>query len=194
MKRRGPLLLVVVVVGAILTFIGWKAWAMYRATETGRPALDKWRTAVIAAVARIFGASSSPAIARACMAIMNNEAPARWDGEALIVGDATLGGGPSVGPMQVYRATAKELGLWAPPPDVTTIEEEREAYALVSTDTARCIVMGVTVLKKKLEIANGDLEDAIRRYNGGGTKAAAYRDRALAFASEKWGDGWQATA
>lgn len=187
--RRAPLVLVVL--GAVVAFLSWRAWKMYRATQTGIPALDRWRSTVLRAVAATFNVRSSPALARACMTIMHNEAPARWDGEAIIIGDATLGGGPSVGPMQVYRSTAKELGLWAPPPDVAgDIAAEREAYELVATDTARCIAMGVEVLASKLEAADGDLADAIRRYNGGGQKARDYQTHALAFAVERWGPSW----
>ena len=86
------------------------------------------------------------------------------------VGDETSSHGPSIGPMQVSRDTAKDLGLWAPDPSV----DEREAYAAMSEDEAQGIKWGCAVLANKLESASS-MADAVRAYNGSGTAAETYR-------------------
>lgn len=118
-------------------------------------------------------------ILRALIAIVHNESagdPSNY------LGDATLGGGPSIGPMQVYRSTAKDLGLWTAPAGVS-IEEERATYAQLSTDESLGIHWGVLVFKDKLGQAQGDIREAIRRYNGSGPAAEKYADKAVAWAA-----------
>lgn len=187
--RRGlwlPLavLLALLLLGGTVT-LAMKAAQLYAATATGTPNLDRFRLSVAWAVARQFGADASPELARAVMAIIRNESQGR---PAPVIGDAALGGGPSVGPMQVYRSTAKDLGLWAPPPDAQDDASERDAYASVANDEATGIRWGVAVFAAKLEAAGGDVADALRRYNGGGAAAAAYRDRAISWLdAQGWG-------
>jgi hypothetical protein len=161
--------------------------ALRAAVATDDPVLERWAPFVCDAVADVFG--NEPKIARACMSILNNELPGgARRGELVIIGDKDLPGGPSIGPMQVYRATAKDLRLWSPPPDVAGEDPwEREVYASIAHDPEQCIRWGVEVFRAKLQVAGGELDDAIRRYNGGGTAAAKYRDRALAFADATWG-------
>jgi len=110
------------------------------------------------------------------MSIVNNESagmPSNY------LGDITLAAGPSIGPMQVYRKTARELGLV--PDDISASD-----YAALSTKEFRTIGMGVAVFKSKLQAAGGDVADAIRRYNGSGDAAAAYQQRALSFLGSTW--------
>jgi hypothetical protein len=124
-------------------------------------------------------------IPRALMAILNNE----WPQKALrgVLGDKDASGGPSVGPMQVYRATALDLKLWTPP-EGTTNAQQRILYAAEAENVGRCFSWGVAVFKEKLRIAGGNISEAIRRYNGSGPRAEAYRDRALDFARAR---GWR---
>ena len=119
------------------------------------------------------------------MAIVNNESGGVADIKHYL-GDKTAKGGPSIGPMQVYRQTAKDLGLWSPPPGATAAEE-RAAYEALALDEALGIEWGTAVFADKLRIAKGDISEAVRRYNGAGERAELYRDKALAFFSDKWG-------
>jgi hypothetical protein len=158
--------------------------------KTGDRALDSYALEIVKAAVTVFGADelrSRPGILRALVAILNNELPpSRPVLGARILGDQAFAGGPSVGPMQVYRATAIDLGLWAPPEDATD-DEVRAAYADNADEPVQCIGWGVAVFKTKLKLAGDSLVDAVRRYNGGGPKAAAYRDRAVAFIAKTWG-------
>ncbi len=179
-----------IALGVIVAAIAAAVAALAAYMRTGIDALDGLRSRV--AWALLKRGIADPRYARSMMAIAHNEAPARWDGVSPIVGDATLGGGPSVGPFQVYRSTAKALGLWACPPDITEGgQDERDAYASVANDLDKCTDMGVAVFLDKLDAAGGDFEDAVRRYNGGGAAAQAYKARAVAFAADQ---GWDLNA
>src|SRR6266496_2531887 len=109
-------------------------YALYAATETGDPALEQWRLMICNAVARNFEPGADlVGVAQACLAIVNNELPpgaARM--HQFIVGDVGLRGGPSIGPMQVYRSTATEMGLFGPPPDATSDQDVRDAYTAIA--------------------------------------------------------------
>lgn len=131
------------------------------------------------------------------------DGPAAWDlripralmslcwkesrGRPPYVGDALLPGGPSIGPMQVYRRTAKDLKLWTPPKGLSD-SQERDLYLQLATDEDLGIHWGVLVFQQKLKEAKGDVGNAIRRYNGSGPAAEKYRDEVLAFATKLWGD------
>lgn len=151
--------------------------------KTGDGNLDRFAELVVSALDDESAANVDTV--RACMAIIRNESGGR---SPPVIGDATLGGGPSVGPMQIYRSTAKDLGLWTPPPEVEgDIDAERASYAELANDETWCVRAGCKVFVTKLQIAGGNVPDAIRRYNGGGPAAAAYRDRAVAFMTATWG-------
>lgn len=120
-----------------------------------------------------------PAIPRALVAIMNNESGGRT---VNLLGDTSASGGPSIGLMQMYRRTAEDLGLWTPPAGASE-KQARDAYAAASANISTGIRWGVAVFKQKLEDAKGNVPEAIRRYNGSGSAAEAYKQRALAFAS-----------
>lgn len=172
---------------AAVAFAGRAVVASWQALadgcRTGDDALDRWCGRVAAELWTQTLGSADVTDARACMSIIKNEGGAA---AGPLVGDATLGGGPSIGPMQVYRSTAKALALWSPPEGATD-DQERTVYAALATDEARCLSMGVAVYLNKLEAAGGDVADAIRRFNGGGTAAQAYQARALTFAQDTWG-------
>lgn len=158
---------------------------------TGSGYLDTYAEPAARELVREFG-GRAVFVARAFMAILHNEVRAGAEYGAVILGDQALAGGPSVGPGQVYRKTAIDLGLWSPPEDGT---DEREAYAEVAQDAAKCLRWAVVVFASKLDAAGvweGELSaeriaDAVRRYNGGGDQARAYREKAVAFATRTWG-------
>lgn len=189
--KRSTLALGAAAIGALMLPAVVRAMELVKATATGVDYLDGLRLRVAWALVRSGLGNATPENARALMSIAHNECPPRWDGSSPIVGDATLGGGPSVGPFQVYRATALDLGLWACPPDALDVASEREAYASVANDVDKCVSMGVAVYLDKLRIAGGDVAEAVRRYNGGGAAARAYRDRALTFQADL---GWRDAA
>jgi hypothetical protein len=155
-------------------------------TGQSRAGIERVRPLLMQLFANRFGADATLDKARALVAIMANETPANWDGITPLVGDATLGGGPSIGPGQVYRSTAKDLGLWTPPPGADDATE-RAAYQALASDLATCLDWMVAVFQTKLHIAGGDVSDAIRRYNGGGVAALAYQARASVFVLSEWG-------
>ena len=119
-------------------------------------------------------------IVRAMMAIANNESGERKNYLG-VIGDTALANGPSVGPLQVYRSTAIGMGFV---PKGTTFEQYKE-YAY---DLPLLVDWGVRVFKEKLRLQKNNIEDAIRAYNGSGPRAESYKQKALAFVSDIWGD------
>jgi soluble lytic murein transglycosylase-like protein len=119
--------------------------------------------------------------ARVIMAIIHNESRGDTDN---YLGDVNASGGPSVGPGQVYRTTAKALGMWSPPPGL----DERAAYADMALDEDWGVRACIHVFKDKLSIAGGDVAKAIALYNGTPTLPAVqtYRANALAFLSDSY--------
>jgi hypothetical protein len=210
-----PVLLVVLVVVFVVALVGGaalsavlyaatampaSAFARFRNRAAVAAAFDSMRWPVAYALVRNLGPMARPAHARAFMALMaSRETPTTWDGGSAIVGDETLPGGPSVGPCQVYRATARDERAWVPPPDVAGDDAwERVVYGSVANNLAKCIDMGAVTFARKLRAAKGDLTDAIRRYNGGKTSdrngngipdSVEYRDAVVAFADATWGAG-----
>jgi hypothetical protein len=169
--------------------------ALLAQAQTGDAELDRdeIRGNVVAAARAKFGDAVllvDPSILRALMAIVRNEGA--YAQGASTVGDALLGGGPSIGPMQVYRTTAKGLGLWTPPRETLGDDDlERAAYrALATPDNTRMLIgWGVAVFADKMRAAGGDVPTAVRLYNGAGPSAELYRDRADRFAQATWGVG-----
>lgn len=155
--------------------------AEYESLATGIPGLDRFG---IRGRALVYGElyQVDPKI---MMGIFNNETGGKTDPP--VVGDANLGGGPSIGPGQVYRTTAKALGLWTPPPETAgDIDAERAAYAELAKDEGLCVRWSIRVMKSKLEASGGDVAAAIKAYNGSGSAADSYRDKALAFLDDKF--------
>ncbi len=166
---------------AVVVWGGGKVAGVYAATaETAHPELEALRTPIAKNVMLVFWDYDTPtqiAVAQLLMA----QAWIESRGKASAVGDAGFSVGPSIGPLQVSRGTAIDLGLWTPPDDATP-DEERAAYRAKVTDTDWCVWAGAKVWRAKLSAAGGDLFDAVRRYNGGGALAAAYQDKALGVA------------
>lgn len=154
--------------------VAYLVWSKLVDLSTGDPNLDRLRLRVLVEATK---AGVDP---RVIMGIIHNESGGRPEN---YLGDVTAPGGPSIGPMQVYRRTALDYGLWAP-----SDPDDRDAYAAMSSDEVQGIAWGVAVFKRKLAEANGDVADAVRRYNGSGSAAEAYRDRALAFISSTYGE------
>jgi hypothetical protein len=162
-------------------------WRLLAAMETGSASLDRLGMRGCLALYSLlrFGPQLllNPAIPRALMCIANNESGGR---PSMNLGDKEASGGPSIGLMQVYRTTAVDLGLWTPPPGAS-VDAAKKAYAALATDEALGIRWGVAVFANKLKIAQGNIPEAIRRYNGSGPSAEAYKQRALDFAAvRKW--------
>lgn len=152
---------------------------------TGVPMLDRppIRDNVAKAAIDVFGLGRVLAdvrIPRALMAIVWKESGGN---PRFYLGDLHAKHGPSIGPAQIYRASAERLGLWQPPPG-TSDAEAAKLYAKLSHDEARGIQWGAIEFAHDLQASGGDLVDAIRRYNGTGPHAEAYRDKILAWARQ----------
>jgi hypothetical protein len=197
LKRFGVVALVVLVLVGLALVSTAAAYALWAATGTDDARLEALRWRVAWTVVKVFGISARPMHARAMMAILGNELPPGWTPGEPVIGDEGFSGGPSVGPGQVYRATAKALGLWTPPGEGMTDEEERAAYRVLAADEPLMVEWAVRVFADKLhqaENAAGEdaseediLADAVRRYNGSGRLAVAYRERAVTRAEGWWG-------
>lgn len=164
------------------------AWAyVYFRIATGDPDLDRFgiRGNVAYAALRTWGprAVADLRLPRACMAIVWKETGGR---PAEYVGDTGAKGGPSIGPMQLYRATAQDFGIWTPPPGASDAEI-RSAYETLAQDEHWGIMGGARELAEHLVDHQGDLPSAIKAYNGSGPDADKYRDRVLTWASD---EGW----
>lgn len=175
--------------------------ALFAALRTGDERLD--RVAVRGLVAAWMpilawreyrrGPAYIVRLARAYMAIIYQES--RGDHSA--VGDREIRGGPSVGLGQVLRRTALDLGLWTDPtPGLDGDDEERRAYEEMRHHPSWQVAAGISVYLDKLHQARragpdpgwDEIWSAVRRYNGSGPAAEAYRKRAYAWARARWGD------
>lgn len=184
MKPQELIIAGLIALGAIIvSSIGYIAENI----KTGIPSLDRWEIRYRLAFwcFRTFGAQAitNPNLPRALMAIVHNESIGL---PKFYLGDTTASGGPSIGPMQIYRRTAIDLKLWTPPQGMTEAEQ-RKAYAELAQNESMGIRWGVAVFADKLRIAKGNIPEAVRRYNGSGALAEKYQAKALAFANEKWG-------
>jgi len=133
-------------------------------------------------VVEVFGPDASVALARAMVAIAHNECGG--NSSPPVIGDTNSSGGPSIGPLQVWRQTAIDLGL-------VPSGESQDTYRQRAYDEMWCLRAGVKVFKDKLHSAGGDIALAIRKYNGSGSAAEAYRDRALSFLASTFGYNWE---
>lgn len=100
------------------------------------------------------------------------------------VGDLGDSRGPSVGPGQVLRMNV--VRLWADPPAAFAwLVVKSDPTELVKPEnTAAAMWVSVKVMAECLRASGGDLREAARRYNGSGSAAEAYADRAAAFIDE----------
>ena len=144
MKTGELLISVVILVGSLFVTA---VTLIAESIRTGVPSLDRFeiRYRIAFWAFRRFGprAATDLRIPRALMAIVNNESGGVADIKHYL-GDKTAKGGPSIGPMQVYRQTAKDLGLWRPPPGATAAEE-RAAYEALALDEAEIPLQGKIV-------------------------------------------------
>ncbi|BDG07604.1 lysozyme family protein [Anaeromyxobacter paludicola] len=180
--------------GALLAAILWggkKVKDIYESTaQSVHPELEPFRELVCREVLRVFwdyDTATQVEIARLLMSQIWVES----HGNPVAVGDMNAAVGPSVGPIQVSRGTAKDLKLWAPPAGATAAQE-RAAYAAMATDLSFCIHAAAVVWRAKLNAAGGDMYDAVRRYNGGGPAASIYQDKALATEAAMYPDSQDA--
>lgn len=170
--------------GAGLVFGGF----VFIELGTGKPNLDALRLPLISGMAR--NGVVSLEFGRSMMAIFHNEHsngnPSHDITDPMQLGDQTLSGGPSIGPGQVYRKTAIDLGLW-------DASKDREAYAAFGSDPANLwelTAWACTVFKDKLRIADGDYAKARELYNGSGDSAIAYEENTEKFlAAQAWQPG-----
>jgi hypothetical protein len=159
---------------------------LYAAARTGIPELDRvtMRGNAVAAVLAAFNVRSSRAIVRAFVGgiLANEDAFRPGDpkyGAAQFprgragyypIGDVTAKLGPAVGPGQVLSGLhLKRLGYDGDPLDLARVGSEFVA-----------LYYAARVFREACEAAGWSLPDAIRRYNGSGSKAEDYRTRALA--------------
>jgi soluble lytic murein transglycosylase-like protein len=138
--------------------------------ETGSPDLDRLRVPVLL---QCLLSGVDPRVVLSLIWQETRGQPRNY------VGDTTSSHGPSIGPMQVSRDTAKELGLWSPPSGVD-LATEKQAYLAHAQNELETIGWGVTVFKDKLAQAGGDVLEAVRRYNGSGSAAESYRASVVA--------------
>lgn len=155
--------------------------SLYQELATGIPTMDRFGLRARVLLYSALGGVDPKVI----MALIHNES--RGD-PANFLGDEGASGGPSVGPGQVYRKTAKDLGLWTPPLEVDS-GTERALYAQLADDEDWGVRATVAVFKNKLGIAGGDVAKAIALYNGNPAlpQVQTYRDNALAFLSGTFG-------
>ncbi len=159
-----------------------RAMQIYSATATGDPRLEPLRWPVAVATVGVFGVKASPAIARARIVL-----PAQENSFGGAVGDKSASVGPSVTPWQLSRALAMQLGLWTPAASGLSAQGERDAYVAdaASWTIWRQARNAARAFKSKLAAANGDVADAIRRWNGSGPAAEKYAleasDKATSF-------------
>ena len=117
------------------------------------------------------------------MAIIHNESAGNASN---FLGDLNLGNGPSIGPMQVSRATAVDLGLWTPPDD-TSAQDDADAFTALSSDIGLGVRWGCRILRQKLDDNGGDYPSAIRAYNGSNVASLTYQQNALSFLKSAYG-------
>lgn len=157
---------------------------LLEAAKTGNALLDRLAPIVVAAAKKHLGKDATSANVRALMAILNNESGGN---PRMYLGDKNLPGGPSIGPMQVYRSTALDMRLWTPPTgEAADSAKAKSAYAALAVNEQRGIDMGVAVFAAKLKAAKGNTTLAIRKYNGAGPAAETYKTKALDFVRRTW--------
>lgn len=176
-----------------LAFIfGGVAVFLFEATKTGDPDLDSLRIRgnALLALASTFGLKLTKPIARGYLAILHNEAAYREADPRYAdrqyprgragyypVGDVTARLGPAVGPGQILSGLhLARLGYTGDPLDLARVGNE---YAALS--------YSARIYAEALEASKGDVLGAIRRYNGSGVQAEAYKARAMTFAESL---GW----
>ncbi len=182
MTRKAIIAILILLAPGALILVGGLIvlgyYRILRSIRTSDPYLEQYRPLLARFVVLTFGAGASVPIARAMIGIFDRENKARQ--RPPVVGDKLLPGGPSIGPGQVYRATAIDLGFV--PAGIT-----REDYAMLAYDDSRMVWWAVKVFRAKLAAAGGDVGEAIRRYNGSGPEAERYASEVIAWLAETFG-------
>jgi hypothetical protein len=160
--------------------------AIRAAVVTGDARFDQFQSRISVAILwhglpNVLTTDTAIHYARGIMALLHNENMATWDGVSPVVGDKDSPLGPSVGPLQVLRATAVDLGL-------VPADETPEQYAARANDVNWCLDAGVSVFFAKLRIADGDIARAIELYNGSGPRAETYRQNAMSWLMQTYGE------
>lgn len=150
--------------------------------HTGTPRID--RLPLADNITAVFGDNVDVGTARACCAIVYKESggnPSQY------LGDTGIASGPSIGPMQVLRATAISLGL------VDADTTPAQYAAMKNNEDAGCY-NGCRVFQDAMTQASNNIQDALAVYNGGPARPAsalAYADDAIAWLGRTYGADWQ---
>jgi hypothetical protein len=183
---KGLPVLALVLPGGVLVAISARMYQLFSESATNDPQLDNLRWPLIFALAteypqKMLTGEGLKQI-QTMLVIANTERSLKGQ-----IGDLTATVGPSIGPWQLSRQGAIDVGVWKPDPTDTT-DGQRAAYAAEEYDAGAVLNVkklarwSLVFFQTKLEAANGDFEEAIRRWNGSGPKAVEYQQRALAAA------------
>jgi hypothetical protein len=174
--------------GILALALGGALLAAVERLKTGVAALDRLeiRLGVLGNALVVFGPSvlMDATIPRVLVGLVHAES---GGDQRQYLGDTMAPSGPAVGPMQVTRGTALILGWWRWDQAPLNSAAERAAYAALATDEEWGIAAGVRVFADKLKTANGNIPEAIRRYNGAGEEAAKYANRVMAWLKTTYG-------
>lgn len=154
--------------------------AIYNSIPTGDANLDRWgiRGRIAFRTLLTFGPKAifNPDIGRALMGIVHQESRGNPNN---YLGDTTISKCPSIGPMQICRATAIQYGLVDP-------SETYDDYAARAQDEAEGIRWGVIVFKHKYDEHAGDIVAATKAYNGSGPMADTYVAQVQQYTASKY--------
>lgn len=164
--------------------IGARGWQLYAASATGDPQLDALRWPLIFALATrypwMLTTSQAEKQIQTMITIAAQERSLKGQ-----IGDLTAKVGPSIGPWQLSRQGAIDVGVWKPD-QTDTIDGQRASYAAEEYDAGAVLNVkklarwSLIFFQTKLKAAGGDYEEAIRRWNGSGDAAQKYQKEALA--------------
>lgn len=167
------------ILGGLAVTTGFVA-EQYVKLATGTETMDRFG---IRARALIYG-SMNLVDPKVVMAVVWNETkgdPSNYQGDI----DSPLG--PSIGPMQVSRALAVELGFWPgnPADDV----QDRADYLAQSSDEGQGMRWGCKALAHKISEASGSVLNGIGLYNGSlaNPKVQGYQADAQSFLTSNYG-------
>jgi hypothetical protein len=174
--------------GGVAVALAADQLSLVHACATGVPGVDRLGT-LFAREGLLYAPlslSRQQQFARTLATLCWNETGGKTD--APVLGDTNIDSGPSIGPLQVLRLTAVGYGLWEPSDlSVGDPEAEKAEFADLANDEAFCVHLGAQVFRQKLVEAQQDWPSAIRRYNGAGSRAVAYAQRAADFMAQR---GW----
>jgi hypothetical protein len=151
--------------------------------DTGNPQLDRFIPRVKELATRYLGDRANAGSIRAIIGIIRKESSGRGPP---VVGDKTLSGGPSIGPMQVYRTTAKLFNFV--PGGISA-----EDYAALASHEDECLNWGVQVFAASLRTDGRNpghtLRVAIRLHNG--SNSFDYEESVCEWLEGVYGSDWE---